>query len=537
MSGFEEAIRTALSAVPAGDAGARQRVFDAARASLDRNLDRIQAPDDVRTSQREALKRTIARIEGQETEPRGQQQSEGTATIEPDAAEAKVATVQPSIPNNDVPPPTPASTLNTSSLSSGTPATAPTPSFLAFDPSIDTARRTAPVPPPVPSTASRRTFPLGDAPPPSPEVSSEPASNPQRKNPEPTRTNEPKAEPAPPVSMPPAPVPAVETALNSTQADRMAPPSSDLTALYDVSTGAVPPIDVSADRRTKSGSFDDGIAPPPVASVRRSAEGDEAGVEPGADGTLDSIVPAEQANATGKRVDKAGAKAKRSSTTARAKGARRPDPKGERRNTKAGKARSGTKAGNDRTKRGTRAKPPKRKGRTIARIASLLLVAGLGVLAWQWIDSTDLLTPNEPTTVRAPAEVALPDAAGDWTSVFVPVADDNAELLNEGGRTVLRVSGDTTLTLDGDELSALGSDTVRLAIAVRARTAQGGELAVSCRMGEGGCGRTRFPVQREVTELVLDVEPLSSTPALVLQPGLGGEAFTLDVLDVRARGL
>ena len=517
MSGVEETIRLALSAVPAGDAAARQRVFEAARTSLERNLERIGATEDVKVSQREALARTIARIEAEETASRTEQRPPEPAITEADSSVISSATVRDKDVTIPVPPLPPNATPRTEEL-------APQAS-LAFDPSIDTARRTAPSVHQT-SRAVEQTFSLEGRGQTSPARLSEGLATPSDRNTAAPASQEKTITPAPDM-----PAPASMTAM-----DKAPSSTNDLASLYDVSTGAVPPIDVSAERR---GVMTQEPGPVPEVTVTpASMSGDTDSGDAGTrlDGTLDAVVPVDQMDGSRRANEDRSATKRRSAK--RTDGKMRTARKGERRKPTKGKARTVGKAGSIKTsaKKGQRGTPAKRKGRMLARIASLLLVVGLGVLGWQWIESTGL-SPREPVSVTTSPAPAVPIVADDWVSVFVPAADDNAELVNEGGRTVLRVSGDTTLTLDADELAALGSNTVRLAIAVRARNAQGGELAVTCRMGEGGCGRTRFPVQREATELVLDIEPASATPALFLQPGLGGEAFTLDVLDVRARGL
>ena len=246
--------------------------------------------------------------------------------------------------------------------------------------------------------------------------------------------------------------------------------------------------------------------------------------------------------------------------------------------------RKGRPSDRGRTRRGQPARraPAERRGRWTARFASLLLLAGVGVAGWQWMEGRGLLdgaergpaSPDrsapEDTGVSLPSlppsdrvgEGAAPagsaPASDGGGAVPVPLGrdglarqsgrgDSSAEAGGEsgppwrsvigGGITPLAVEDDATLALDGSALDALGARRVRLSISARASGAAKGQLAVSCG-GALSCGRIRFTVPREPVDLVLDADLAEGGAAeLRLQPGLGGAALSLEVIDVRARGL
>ena len=183
-----------------------------------------------------------------------------------------------------------------------------------------------------------------------------------------------------------------------------------------------------------------------------------------------------------------------------------------------------------------------RRGRWIARLVSLVALVAVGVFGWRWIESSGLLEERrvERTAITVPANRPAELGGGgtvddaDWTEVMLPDEVSGAiTALPEGG---VRIDGEARVPLDPDALAGLGAR-ARIALVMRGVGETAGELAVTCDIGGSGCGRTRFPVAREATERLLDIDVAPGAASLVLDPSIGGETVPVELLAIRARAL
>ena len=184
-----------------------------------------------------------------------------------------------------------------------------------------------------------------------------------------------------------------------------------------------------------------------------------------------------------------------------------------------------------------------RRGRSLARVASLALIVCIGVIGWQWTKESGLLEPGgeRPTAVTVqsdrpdtPAQAQVDES--EWSDLLDDATTEGSVATLQDGEGSVRIDGEAVLTLAGSALAELG-ERARFALLVRAQGA-GASLSVTCDLGGEACGRKRFPVAREASELLFDA-PIGSTGELrlVLRPDLTGEAVPVELLAVRARSL
>ena len=480
MSGFESAIRNAIARAPDGRPQTRARIYDAARASLQRNLARVEVPD--ADSRRSALEMTIERIEAE-----WRAISMHRPERRPDAAGPDVADERPP---DDGPAATPdarhsASPSEPESAASLEPgsaaATAPPASS-----SVRAVDRRDGVPAPEPRAATPMRAPLD------PVLVEQLAERDGERSPDAVGPVNARTPPPSP-STPGAPHPSgpegtkavphgVGTAPDAREGSPLAAPvvgSDDLVATRSLEDGDAPPVGPAVEAPTSAGTGDD----------------------PG----LASDVSREH----GKR------------------------SRGKR--PRAAKADRGARKGDGRRAGG--------KGRWASWVVSVAILLGVAVLGWRWLDQSGMLEPTGPdrVAVSVPGDggtVRGEAVPREWTALMTRELSGAVEPV--AGQDALRVTGPAEVALDAEQLVALGPD-IRLSLLVRA-VAEAGEVAVSCDFPGGGCGRLRFPLPREaeervVTATVAETMGEGGEARLVLDPTVGGETVPFDLLGVTARAL
>ena len=484
MSGFETAIRNALVRSSSGSPDARQRVYAAARASLERNLTRVNADEATATTQRQRLETTIDTIEGEWTgrpsappmprapEPPFVSEAKAPPT-EPPTARTSPVEPNPAQPRRR-PSPTEALDVDRSAAttSSDTASQAATPADAADLPEFKRA------------SASR--FGTNEArlmePPP------DDVEAPRRRDPFFTRGRSDPAETSAQESSLPVPP---------------APPT-----LPEQSGGVVPTIDPGTPRRTAP------VSREPKLEVSEEPHGlsseDGQSVEPSVESGIAQADPSESAAVEVKA----------------------PTVDRERRSSKRRSARN--KRADRKQQRAARRK------RWPFRIVAVVLTVGAIALAYWWIEGAGLLEANADRpaaiTVARDANVETSGTSdATWTEVLSAPETSGAITSDEqSGTSALRVEGPGTVILSPGDLAPLGRN-VRLAVSMRTATGDGA-VAVSC---AGGliCGRQRYSAPRETGELIFDAELGEGTLELVLDPTIDGSDSTIVLSGVAATGL
>ena len=517
MSGFESAIRGAISRAPDGRPETRERIYAAARASLDRSLARIGGSGG--DAKRAALEQTIERIEGewQARAARARATPRPPHASEPSPPEP----LQPSGPlQPSKTPRPPGPSLPSEPPGAADAASQPrserdgTPRLEASGPlsTSDDANRLEPM---VSSPAMERKEPSTTGPKVAPTPSDPSATSPPSasafttEEPAPSGTGpSPEVRPSPvAVSRDPQPLPI---------AAPMPTPDAKAT-----STALDPALVAQLARR-------DGLAtsrptddePVPTAPSAPSVDV----LSPAAAAETDAALVAERAVPTSGSADAPSVEA---DAPVEASPARR------RKRAKGGKARDAGKP--DRAGRRTAKPKASSRGRNIARLVSLALLVGVGVLGYRWLETAGMLVPGEREVVTITRVDRPPEVAGDerpWTALMTRELSGAVEPLP--GEEALRVNGRAEVALDAAALSALGPE-ISVSLLVRA-VGTPGEAAVSCDFAGGGCGRVRFPLPREAEERVLAATIGEGDEArLVLDASISGTPAPFDLLGVTAR--
>ena len=477
MSGFEAAIRNALVRSSSGTADARQRVYAAARASLERNLARVNADEATATAQRQRLETTIDGIEGEWSgRPR-----------EPKPAPTMPAATAPPIPQPAGSPPV-ERTADVSSTNAGAAEVAETRGE-------------------VPSTAATE-----------PSVAS-PAVSPSSLD-------------VAPIDQPDLPDFARSTAKRaSNEARLMEPPPDEITeprrnrdpffTASDTPAGTLP-------QHVGVATLDDPVPMPNVGGARdrsdREPSKGEPRVDPAADAPhFDAAADDFAVNdvVAAPALDEGERRTRKSATPKRAKSDRRQRHAAEK----------------------ERRKEARRKRRPFRALAMLIVLAAIGA-AHYWVSSEGLLEARDTnvdaiTDVDERPQTAIEAASSsEWVSVFN--VDDAAvsgvaDIVEIDSEVAARVSGTAALALDGNALSSLG-DRVRVAVELRAAR-EGQAIAFTC-SGSLSCGRKRFVAPRELGELLFEVDVApGGEPTLNVDPGIDGDAGTVEIMAIRAAAI
>ena len=459
MSGFESAIRNAIARAPDGRPQTRQRVYDAARASLERNLARIEVPD--ADQRRRTLELTIERIE---------EEWRAIAMRHPERSTPQ----SPRSGSREPPEPVPSDDPERA-MTEGEPERPVSP------PAADELAATSPTV--ERGSAVGRADAVVDG-------TGRAGGIVSRDGLDPALVRQLAERDGRPATVAPAEPPPVERTANN---DRTA--TGDRTATDDGAhrTGAPRPTVAPAGGNGAS------VPEQPVASG-----GPEAG--PVLD-AVPEVGPAVEVTAEPARRDR-----------------RRTRPKDARRAKRA------------RPSAGRKASTGGRRGRWASRAVSLAVLVGIAVPGWLWLDRSGMLEPTATERVAVTRPNATSPASGEtggaWTDLLTREIAGAVEPVV--GQEALRVTGAAEVALDAAALTALGPD-ISVSLLVRA-VERTGEVAVSCRFAEGGCGRLRFPLPREAEERVLNATIGASDEArLVFDPAVGGEAVAFDILGVSAR--
>ena len=532
LAGFDTAIRNALARAPNGRRETRERIYAAARASLERNLARLGTEPKAAESQRERLAETIAKIEAEWAPATPMSGSmAGTAAVA-GAAE-------------DRPPTAHAPAESAASTMTGSPTVLPqradpiTASAPASEQSAERAVLEPPSLAPTPAEPSRSTDSVDsrDTPErvarPAPGVFERGAEDGEEVESSPQLRGSATTVPA---SSPPA----------ASDADRT----------------------VAFDEQPMSTSFRPGM-PQPSADATVPAPSSE---PVAGDATLAGVTAADRVASTSK--GPAASRGKGANKQAREKkgwfgrGARSKDgseaPSGERtadlstaepaigaassepiesevatpeprrkRGQATGKARKKGRA----AARGAKKAPKKRKGRGIATLLSLALIAGVGVLAYQWVQQSGMMIErpeDRPVAITVPGteiEARRETVSLEGWIELLPDATVEGAEPGTGGDSYT-VSGPTIIRLEGGSVSELGSR-ARFDLLVRALGGADVSMAVTCDLAGETCGRKRFPVPREPTERLFDAS-IGQNGALVLNIRPGADDGPFELLAVRA---
>ena len=536
VSGFESAIRGAISRAPDGRPETRARIYAAARASLDRSLARLPDTPDGDT-RREALELTIERIE-REWVARSSRALSAARPASPPPSEA------PSGPPLSTSPPERAAPVDPPA-----PRSAPLP-----EPTIARSGEVAPAsgegPPAVPAVRGEQPMEPGgetatgeagaSAPPADREpsvamppaaypIAGEAAPGPIPEAPEATDASEPFDPPAPArdpgegdAATDVAPLPNAAGAAATTRPEPSMPAEPVVSRPPERLPSPTVPHDATLD------ADDAGRGASPIDPALAAALAARDGVAPAAAPAIDARAPAAQDGAVA--VDE---------PPTAADGALRspepvdtaPPPVEVDRRARPARKRRGRRADPDvgaRTKRTPR-------GRRIARAASLLLVAGAGLLGYRWLDDAGMFEAGERTatpitTIERPPEVTADERP--WTELMTRELAGAVEPLP--GEDALRVNGRGEIALDASALAALGPE-ISVSLLVRA-VGEPGQASVQCEFAGGGCGRVRFPLPREAEERVIAATIGEGGEArLVLDAAIGGAPAPFDLLGVTAR--
>ena len=539
MAGFETAIRNALARAPNGRAETRERVYAAARASLERNLAARGSDAATAAEQRSRLEATIVSIE----QEHGPAPAESAPPAEPattaapptsDAPRPAAGTARPAPPAPRAAPPTTAADTPAAPHGDGPtapesadavgPAARPSTNHVAGRASTD----------PSPGVARGETA--------GPAVSGH-AAAPPRHDRQTDRTGTPPLDDAVAggTVSPPDARPAASLAPRQERELLVAPPSDSARSTAEVTRAEAiaRAVDAEAERsrrggmggtgggaaassdRVRSGAASEAVvanavpATEPATDARLAEPGDSASAVEIDEASGVGAVTVDDRAVPGRRGRKAAKQAPQRKSSQRKSSQRKPSRRSARR---------------EKRKQG-------RRGRWVSRLVSLAALLLVGVFGWQWIGASGLLERRE--TARAPItapsgrpadEPTSSVSAGTegWVDLFL-AEDDSAE-----GR--LRVAQATTVPLDVEALASLG-ERVRIALLVRSASETRGMLAVTCDFGGVGCGRTRFPVPREATELLLDADLAAGASSLTLDPTIGAENVPVELIAVRARAL
>ena len=475
MSGFEAAIRNALVRSSSGAPEARQRVYAAARASLERNLQRVNADDATATAQRQKLETTIDAVEGEWMGASASQEGRlQDRSIVPSGS--------PSVASNG----DPITEIREGLHEPHMPAVSPTARINAHG----TSGAAVSVPP----------VPLGHG--------TSPATQARADVPD-----------LPAFERTPRPRPRNETRLEGPPPDEIDTPRRNRDPFFDDRPAAKAEGNASV---SATADEDDGVATPhvePRADVPSDtiADPDEATTDP-ADPIVAGVGETDEASAAAPAVlvEGQGPNMRTKRTRKRGRASRKEQRSAEKQRRRE-----------------------LRKTRRPFRIAALLLIVAVAVGAYVLLESAGLLEaqtdrPAPITVANGPNQPpAASRSAGDWVEVLnVSDAASAVEADRDSARIVIDAPTDLELDLSGLN----GQERVRLAIALRAQSV-GRNVAFTCE-GALSCGRQRFVAPREVNELIFEVDrSLGGEPRVRVDPTIAGEAGTIEIFAVRALGL
>lgn len=217
-----------------------------------------------------------------------------------------------------------------------------------------------------------------------------------------------------------------------------------------------------------------------------------------------------------------------------------------------------------------RAIKPRRKSRWKARAFALVTFAAFGAAGWWWVQSTGLnlpkavrdgSVPNPPPTAKAEdfdgakqlKSLSRQGGFGDeWTKLFEagksksfsvgPQASAKVEQSGSGPylaitSTASGLDGSVSIELPQSVIASMQGKTSNIALML-----EGGDkpvqVTVECEFGGlGNCGRHRFLLSQNKTDLMFDVVVKDGNPAegpgrLVINAGAGGEGNTAKLFSI-----
>ena len=384
MSGFESAIRNAISRAPDGRPQTRQRIYDAARASLERNLARSEVAD--ADTRRAALERTIGSIE------------EEWRAIAMRRPEPSAAASGPPAPPTDASPPAAPPTSNPTDNGTDLPSAAHDEERTPTSSTVPRGGEGEPgtAGPHAPAHSRPTVGDTAPAPPSAPPSAPPPATHAPGNRPVPNEPGE-VAGTVKGAGIDPA------LARQLAERDRGAAPTVsdhpaggprarvDAPAITAAPIGSVPPASPATDG----------------AALDLSAR--DAGVSKATPDGASLAVPS---------VDVPNPEAP--SVAAPVAGGAKPAGRGKARRSKGTPKRARTRDGGA----GTRRREPRRgRGRWVARALSLLVLVAVGTLGWRWLETSGMLEAGnaERVVVSMPGETRpsdAPVAAGSWTALL-----------------------------------------------------------------------------------------------------------------------
>ncbi len=217
-----------------------------------------------------------------------------------------------------------------------------------------------------------------------------------------------------------------------------------------------------------------------------------------------------------------------------------------------------------------RAIKPRRKSRWKARAFALVTFAAFGAAGWWWVQSTGLnlpkavrdgSVPNPPPTAKAEdfdgakqlKSLSRQGGFGDeWTKLFEagksksfsvgPQASATVEQSGSGPYLAITsaapgLDGSVSIELPQSVIASMQGKTSNIALML-----EGGDkpvqVTVECEFGGlGNCGRHRFLLSQNKTDLMFDVVVKGGNPAegpgrLVINAGAGGEGNTAKLFSI-----
>ena len=217
-----------------------------------------------------------------------------------------------------------------------------------------------------------------------------------------------------------------------------------------------------------------------------------------------------------------------------------------------------------------RAIKPRRKSRWKARAFALVTFAAFGAAGWWWVQSTGLnlpkavrdgSVPNPPPTAKAEdfdgakqlKSLSRQGGFGDeWTKLFEagksksfsvgPQASAKVEQSGSGPYLAITsaasgLDGSVSIELPQSVIASMQGKTSNIALML-----EGGDkpvqVTVECEFGGlGNCGRHRFLLSQNKTDLMFDVVVKGGNPAegpgrLVINAGAGGEGNTAKLFSI-----
>lgn len=218
-----------------------------------------------------------------------------------------------------------------------------------------------------------------------------------------------------------------------------------------------------------------------------------------------------------------------------------------------------------------RAIKPRRKSRWKARAFALVTLAAFGAAGWWWVESTGLSlpkavrdgsVPNPPPTVKeddfdgAKQLKSLSRQGGygdEWTKLFeagktktaTAGAQATAKVEQSGSGPYLAVTsnapgidGSVAIELPQSVIASLQGKTSNISLMLEGADSKPVQVTVECEFGGlGNCGRHRFLLTQNKSDLMFDVTVKDGTPPdgpgrLIINADAGGEGNSVKLFSI-----